>query len=377
MAKKTIGVIGTGKLGVCMALLFEEAGYNVVGVDVNPQYVEELNEKSFSSSEKSVNEALHRAQYFRATTEIEEVLQDHISTLLVIVPTTTSSENIYTYVSVEKVIQQLKAYGRRDRPVQFVVVSTTPPGYCQRIANRIRKLNYQVVYHPEFIAQGTIIENLRQPDILLIGKEEDTDTTSLEETLRTICSNRPQLHFMSLLSAEITKLSLNCFLTMKIAFANAIGDLSLHVGGEHKKVLRAIAGDKRIEGRYLSYGFGYGGPCLPRDNYALNAYAMQVGVPLYLSTATQTANEAHLFFQKSKYLAKYSPEEVIVFDEVTYKSNTDLIEKSQSLALARMLAEEGRRVRIRERPEVIEKIKSYYHADLFEFEEVSVDSITT
>ena len=374
MAKDTIAVIGTGKLGICMSLLFEEAGYNVIGVDTSPQYVEALNKKSFYSSEKGVNEALYSAQYFRATTEIEEALQDQVSTLLIIVPTTISSENTYTYVALEKIVHQLEIYGRRDRSVEFVVVSTTSPGYCQKIADRLRPLNYQVFYHPEFIAQGTIIENLRHPDILLIGKEENTDTSSIEETLRAICSNRPQTHSMSLLSAEITKLSLNCFLTMKIAFANSIGDLALSVGGEHKKILRAIAGDKRIEAQYLSYGFGYGGPCLPLDNYALHAYAMQVGVSLHLSTATQLSNEAHLFFQKAQYLANYSPEEVIVFDKVTYKSNTDLIEKSQALALAKMLAEEGRKVLIREQPEVIEKIKSYHQAELFEFEEVSIDS---
>ena len=156
---------------------------------------------------------------------------------------------------------------------------------------------------------------------------------------------------------------------MKIAFANSIGDLSKKVGAEHERVLRAIAGDKRIEGRYLNYGFGYGGPCLPRDNQALNSYAMQIGAPLYLSAATQLANKAHLLFQKAQYLAQHNPEERIVFDCVTYKPETDLIEKSQPLALARMLAEEGRKVTIRERSQVIEKIKAEY-PNLFTFEEV-------
>ena len=375
MAKGTIGVIGTGKLGLCMALLFEEVGYNVIGVDSRAEYVEALNERSFYSSEEGVYEALNSAKNFYATTEITEVLQKQVDTLFVVVPTTTSSEMTYAYVALEKVVEQIEIHGFRSRPVQFVIVSTTPPGYCQKIADKLRLLNYQVVYHPEFIAQGTIIENLRQPDSLLIGQEEDTHTTALQEILYAICLSKPQLRLMSLLSAEITKLSLNCFLTMKIAFANAIGDLSLQVGGECEKILRAISDDKRIEPSYLSYGFGYGGPCLPRDNQALNSYAMQVGVPLYLSTAAQLANQAHLFFQKAQYLAKYSPEEVIVFDEVTYKSSTNIIENSQQLALAKMLAEEGRKVCIRERPEVIAKIKEEQKNKLFDFEEVEVSTV--
>ena len=368
-----IGLIGTGKLGLCMGLLFERAGYHVTGVDVNNDYVTALNNKVFSSEEKGVNEALQQASNFYATTDIQEVLQDDVTTLLVIVPTTSPSEMIYTYTAAEKVIKKLEAYGARTKSVQFVMVSTTPPGYCQRIADRLRPLNYRVLYHPEFIAQGTIMENLCKPDILLIGREEENNITAVESTLQAICKHKPRVHSMSLLSAEITKLSLNCFLTMKIAFANAIGDLALHVGAEHTKVLKAIADDKRIGSRYISYGFGYGGACLPRDNQALNSYAMQVGTSLHLSSATQTSNEAHLFFQKALYLEKYAPEETIVFEGVTYKAGTGLIEKSQPLALARMLAEEGRRVLIKDSATVINKVKVEF-PDLFVFEEVETPS---
>ena len=372
---KTIGIIGTGKLGLCMALLFDRAGYEVIGVDVHQEYVDALNSKQFSSSEKGVNEALRQSTRFRSTTDIEEVLGDQIDTLLIIVPTTTPSEMIYTYVAAEEVLSALEKRGPRKETVNLVMVSTTPPGYCQKIEARVRSLNYQVVYHPEFIAQGTIMENLAAPDILLIGRKEGYNTSKVEETLHSICTNEPEIHSMSLLSAELTKLSLNCFLTMKIAFANSIGDLALNVGAEHKRILSAIAGDKRIEGRYLGYGYGYGGPCLPRDNQALNSYAMQVGAPLYLSAATQLANKAHLLFQKAEYLSKYSPEEPIIFKGVTYKPETDLIEKSQPLALARVLAEEGRRVVIRERPQVIKQIKEEY-PNLFVFEEVHETDLT-
>ena len=178
---KTIGVIGTGKLGLCMALLFERAGYEVIGVDVHPDYVEMLNQKSFSSSEKGVNEALRASTRFRATTQIEEVLEDHIDTLLIIVPTTTPSEMIYTYVAAEEVLAALEHKGPRKRTINLVMISTTPPGYCQKIADRTAHLNYEVVYHPEFIAQGTIMENLCTPDILLVGRKESYDTTQLEE----------------------------------------------------------------------------------------------------------------------------------------------------------------------------------------------------
>ncbi len=353
-----------------MALLFEEAGYDVVGVDNCAEHVAALNNKTFSSIEKGVNKALRKATHFRASNQIQDVLQENIATLLVIVPTTAPQEAAYTCVATEQVIQQIAAHGARKKPVQFVMISTTPPGYCQKIADTLRPLNYVVTYHPEFIAQGTIMEDLRNPDILLLGQDTQHPAVPLQNTLHDICKNEPTLHRMSLLSAEVAKLSLNCFLTMKIAFVNAVGDLSVHVGAEPNSILNAIADDKRIARRYLRYGHGYGGPCLPRDNQALNKYATQVGVPLHLSTATQIANQEHLRFQKAHYLAKYPPEDTIVFEGITYKPGTNLIEKSQPLALARALAEAGRTVLVKERIEVITQLKKQ-HPDLFILEEIT------
>ena len=171
---------------------------------------------------------------------------------------------------------------------------------------------------------------------------------------------------MSRLSAEITKLGTNCFLTMKISFANAIGDLSEKVGAETDKILAALGTDKRIGERCLAYGFGYGGPCFPRDNRALRYFSGKNQMEFPLSRAADECNQFHLDFLFEQYMARYSGTEPIHFYSVTYKPGTLILEESQQLALAVRLARSGKKVVIHEKEEVRKLVLERYD-DLFEW----------
>jgi UDP-glucose 6-dehydrogenase len=175
---------------------------------------------------------------------------------------------------------------------------------------------------------------------------------------------------MSRLSAEIAKLATNCALTMKIAFANAIGDLATRVGAEPAKILDAVGSDARIGNGFLRYGFGYGGPCFPRDNRALNFFASQHACELLQARATDEMNRRHLAFQVCEYLRSYREGESIHFHSVTYKPGTEMLDESQPLALAVLLAEAGRKVVIHETPAVLEKLRSQF-GELFEYRVLS------
>jgi UDP-glucose 6-dehydrogenase len=172
---------------------------------------------------------------------------------------------------------------------------------------------------------------------------------------------------MSLVDAEVTKLAVNCFLTTKIAFANAVGDLVKSLSGNQNNVLEAIGSDSRIGDKFLKYGYGYGGPCLPRDNRALIASAKNNNLTLHISEATDLANYTHLQFQKNEALGLYTNNDIITFNDVTYKSNSNIIEESQKLELAVLLAKEGKKVLIKDNKDVLEQIKKV-HGNLFYYE---------
>src|SRR5687767_11915583 len=165
---------------------------------------------------------------------------------------------------------------------------------------------------------------------------------------------------MSRLSAEICKLATNCFLTTKIAFANAIGDLAAMAGAQPDKILAAIGSDSRIGEKYLGYGYGFGGPCFPRDNRALGYFADNLGYDLKLSKATDQSNKEHLDFMFGQMNANHIDDGAIVFEHVTYKPGVNILEESQPMALALLLARAGKKVKICDSKAVIEEVKQNY-----------------
>ncbi|MGB1317805.1 MAG: hypothetical protein ACPG5W_06350, partial [Flavobacteriales bacterium] len=192
----------------------------------------------------------------------------------------------------------------------------------------------------------------------------------LEAIYRKMVKNQPTYCRMDPLSAEITKLATNCFLTTKISFANSIGDLATKAGANPEKILAAVGSDSRIGSKYLGYGFGFGGPCFPRDNRALGKYAESEGYPLQISKATDEVNSEHFQFQLSQYLNTYGVDEPIVFDGVAYKKGTSQLTESQQLRLAVALANKGRKVVVRDTEEVTTQLNQLY-PNLFDFQSVS------
>ncbi|MDZ4846331.1 MAG: nucleotide sugar dehydrogenase [Chitinophagales bacterium] len=364
---ETIGIIGIGKLGLCFALNLERSGFRVVGVDMNPDYIWQLNEKTYFSQEPQVNELLRASHNFTATEDIKTAVAES-NVLFLAVATPTSAEGGYDHSQVERVLHQLISFGRQDQKKHLVISCTTMPGYCDTIAKQMEAFNYTVSYNPEFIAQGSIIQNQLYPDQVLIGEADKEAGDAIEQIYRKLCKSNPTYCRMNRLSAEICKLATNCFLTTKISFANAIGDLAVSVGAEPDKILSAIGSDSRIGEKYLKHGFGFGGPCFPRDNRALELFASKINYDLLISRATDQTNAHHLDFMFQQWMRQHVNGHEIVFDYVTYKPGINLLEESQPLALAVKLAQAGKRVKVRDTKSVIEEVRKNY-GDLFIYEE--------
>tara|TARA_Y100000592_G_C5260111_1_gene216927 strand:+ start:34 stop:558 length:525 start_codon:yes stop_codon:yes gene_type:complete len=165
---------------------------------------------------------------------------------------------------------------------------------------------------------------------------------------------------MKPIEAEITKISLNCFCTTKIAFANMIGDIVSSSGGDPATVLEAIGSDSRVNHKYLKYGYGYGGPCFPRDNRALSIYADDIKCPAEISHATDKSNQLHLEEQVKDFCENNEDGASVTIESVTYKPGTTILTESQQLLYAIRLAECGYDVTIKDNEKVIDILSEKY-----------------
>tara|TARA_B100001109_G_scaffold63091_1_gene51714 strand:+ start:2499 stop:3632 length:1134 start_codon:yes stop_codon:yes gene_type:complete len=345
-----IGVIGAGRLGICLALLMAEAGYEVLASDVREDYVHSLRNKTIRTTEPAVQELLERSEYIEFTTDNERVIKE-CEIIFTLVATPSLEDGSYDVSAVDDVVSDFQKYGwnNMDSLVgkSLVVGCTTNPGDCDVFQDKLSEVGMDVYYNPEFIAQGSIVCDLRFADMVLIGGNGH-HASDLEKIYEGIQNGyrSPTVHFMSTKAAELTKIAVNCFLTTKISYANMIGQV-LSLSGmtdEIDTVLNAIGSDARIGKKYLGFGFGFGGPCFPRDNRAFAAYAQQIGVEHNIGTTTDNFNDAHTEFLKDYFIRKNPNKLPYCFKYLTYKRGIDIITESRPYDLAKILLDEGYKV---------------------------------
>ena len=360
-----VSVIGVGRIGLCFCLSLERAGYNVVGCDINQDYVDAINNKTFVSHEPGVNERLAVSERFLATTDISKAV-DHARVIFVLVRTTSEPDGRYNVSQVESVVNSLIKMGTQEKEKHFVLSSNVNPGYSDWVAAALRPHNWVVTYNPEMIAQGTFMKNQAYPDCIYIGTDDEEPANEIEEIYNNMCLNEPKIFKNSRLETELTKVSLNCLLTVKISYANMVGDLAVKMGADPHKVLSAVAGDGRTNPKYLGYGYGFGGPCFPRDTRAFIRCCELNKVSADMCRAANSINSKHLDFQVQDYMNKNDKNKEVQLDGVTYKKGVTSIEESQQLIYAVRLAENGYSVTINETKPVVEEIKKTY-GNLFKY----------
>ena len=346
-----IGVIGAGRLGICFALLVDRAGYDVVVSDVRESYVKNLNDKHISTNEPLVNELLKESN-IKATTSNRDVITSS-DIVYTFVATPSTQDGNYDVSAIDSVVKDFEGFSGK----KFVVGCTTNPRDCEKFKKALP--NIKVFYNPEFIAQGNIINGLLYADMVLVGGEYDQDITNLYYAIQGP-KMEPQMNFMSLTAAELTKMALNCYLTMKISYANQVGEVlsRFGLGEEIDTVLDAIGADSRVGSKYLGYGFGFGGPCLPRDNRAFAHAAERVGLKNNIGLTIDAFNDEHSDFL-ADYLCEKNPNKKrpFYFEEgITYKKGTDILEESQQYKLFKEMLKRGYKCIALELPEVVEKV---------------------
>jgi UDPglucose 6-dehydrogenase len=349
-------VVGLGKLGLPYAALLADSGYITRGIDENLARINQIIEKNLEP-EPGLNELIARnlGDKLLITTNWEEALEgSDISFLVVPTPSQPNGKfsNDYLISAIRKIIYVVKKTRKKH---VIVVVSTVMPTTCDQILiplikDLIGDSNYgelvYLAYSPEFIALGTILKNMRYPDMILVGESESYAGDLLLKAQTSFTQNSPQVRRMTLSSAEITKISVNTFVTSKISYANMIGEIAAFVpNADYKVILESLGMDSRIGGKYLSAGLGFGGPCFPRDNRAFTRFAKDFGVDASLAIATEKINLRQPEVWTKRIIDFVDKREArIAILGLSYKPGSFVTDESQSIIIANNLASRGYKI---------------------------------
>lgn len=342
-----IAVVGLGKLGCPLAAVLASAGHSVVGVDHDAETVTRINRAQAPVEETGLGELLAQPELdFAATTSTDVVAGADVTFILVPTPSDYSGRFINDYV-----LDAVRAIGRAlrdgDRPHTLVISSTVMPGTLDRAvrptlehaSGRAVSRRFGLCYSPEFIALGSVIADIRNPDMVLIGEANRHSGDVLEGLLRTVVGPDVPVRRMNLLNAEIAKIAVNAYVTMKLSFANTLGEMCEQLpGADASVVAEAIGHDRRIGSAYLRPAMAYGGPCFPRDTKAFAAASRMAGVMPDLAEATDVVNARQVERLVERVL-KVLPEggsRVAVLG-LAYKAQTPVTTASPGVALVEEL----------------------------------------
>lgn len=351
-----LSFIGLGKLGLCSATCFAAKGNKVICVDRNEDFMRQLMEGGCPIDETDLPQMLATARHnMRFTLDHSEAVRESDATLI-IVPTPSKPDGAFTNEYVSQVLTQLAPSLREKKDFHIInVVSTVMPTSCETIFRPLLEhltgktcgTDFGLVYNPEFIALGSVIRNFLNPDMVLIGTSDERSGATIRELYASMVDSFPTFAVMSLTNAEIAKLSLNCFVTMKISFANELAAVCERVPGTDIDVITsAIGTDSRVGTKYLKGGLGFGGPCFPRDNLAFQRFAESFGWTTQLSPKVISVNQGVVDRLEKTVLDKVLPDATVTLLGLSYKADTHIVEESQSLMLAERLARRCFRVRL-------------------------------
>lgn len=350
-----IAVVGLGKLGLPLAALLATSGNEVRGYDLSPSHRESIKSGSINFKEPRLSELLlNSRESFVVTDSISEAMTN-VELVFVIVPTPSMPSGEFTNEFIINALQEIgMAIAGSRAKIVIDIVSTVMPKSCVGVLSQVLEnssgreigVDLGLCYNPEFIALGSVIHDMEYPDMHLIGQSSDWAGELVETALKTITRREVPVRRMNLTEAELVKIAVNNYVTMKISYANMLYQAALTLDDVNiDTITNAIGLDSRIGTRYLRAAAPYGGPCFPRDTRALSFLYRQLGLEDSLSEATDLANKNHTSFISSYIQKNTTSYAKIGICGVSYKTGTQVIEESPGVAIGRMLAKDGHEIR--------------------------------
>ncbi len=337
--REPIGVIGVGWVGLVTAACFAELGHRVVARDIVAEKVETLTRGETTIHEPGLEALLKRnAERLTFTTDMGELL-DAARLLFVCVDTPPTHSGDADLSRVRSVVADLRADGEHV----LIMKSTVPAGTGQSIRRDLSGLAY--VSCPEFLKEGSAVEDFMHPDRVVIGADPG-DETAGDAVARLYEPLGGEIVRTDVASAEMIKLASNAFLATKISFVNEIANVCEEVGADVAEVARGMGLDQRIGASFLRAGIGYGGSCFPKDVSALKMLAGNSGYHFQLLNAVIEVNELQkrrVVGKLQRHLGSLLGKRVALLG-LAFKPDTDDMREASSLVLAARLEGEGAEV---------------------------------
>lgn len=338
-----IGIIGVGKLGLAYALVFEEKNFSVFASSYKQDYVENLQAKRLDTTEPGVKEMLDRATNLHFTTDNHEII-DSCDFIYIMVATPSTAAGDYDVTAVIDVAKDLLNHPTDISGKILVIGSTVNPGTTEVIQNMLQDRGVHVVYCPTFVAQGSVLANIVDPHTLSIGTENTEVAEKCKQVFGKIITDDTPIYVFKPLTAEILKMAGNCRATLLISFFNMIGQILLDQNLEQDiqnacMYLNAIKRNNRVK-----FGFGFGGPCFPRDNRAFVHYARGIGLDYPLGELVDSFNQDHVEWLTDYLISRNEKNLPFYFPYITYKPGVSIVEESHQLRVCKNLLTKGKSV---------------------------------
>lgn len=346
MQVETISILGLGKLGASMLCGFASRGFKVIGHDINSELLRKID-----NAETPVNEP-HTAEYFAeykslistAKNNYELISRSQIT--FIVVPTPSDNTGRFSLNYATDAFKKLgKALRQVDRYHVFVLTSTVLPGdsretiipAIENASGKICGIDFGFCYNPEFIALGTVIRDFLNPDFYLLGEFDERSGDALEFVHNKTALNRAPVKRMSLENAEIAKISVNSFVTLKVSFANMLSQICHYTPNSNVDVVSdALGMDTRIGRKYMTGGLNFAGPCFPRDNRALAMSKTAANVDTRILSANDDYNFALAGRVINEMFAHLKDQKIGILG-LSYKPNSDVTEQAPGMEISKIL----------------------------------------
>jgi len=347
-----ITVVGTGYVGLVSGAGFADFGLNVTCVDCDEQKIRLLKEGIIPIYEIGLEEIIRqnvKNNRLSFSTDLRTAVERSL-VIFIAVGTPEGPNGEPDMTQVEAVASSLAEY--IDDYKVIVTKSTVPVGTSKRIQelieNRLpRKVRFDVVSNPEFLREGSAIEDFMRPNRVVIGANSEQAAAIVKDIYRPLYLIETPLVITTPETAELIKYASNAFLATKISFVNEVANLCEKVGADIHHVARSMGLDRRIGPKFLHPGPGFGGSCFPKDLSALVRLGQKYGQPMRIAEAASEVNRAQkkLLVQKAKALLNGTEGKVIGVLGLSFKPNTDDVRESPAIFLCRELAQSGVRVK--------------------------------
>jgi len=365
-----IAMIGTGYVGLVSGACFSEFGHHVVCVDKDMSKIDMLRAGRMPIYEPGLEEVVAdnvKAGRLSFTGDLAGSVKEADAVFIAVGTPSRRGDGhadlTYVFGAAEEIAASLNGY------TVVITKSTVPVGTGKRVEDTIRAIrpdaDFDVCSNPEFLREGSAIEDFQRPDRVVCGTTSDRARSVLRELYRPLFLNETPMLFTSRETSELIKYAANAFLATKITFINEMADICEKVGANVQDVARGIGLDGRIGSKFLHAGPGYGGSCFPKDTLALLRTAQEVGAPTRIVEAVQSVNEERKERMAEKVVAAFGGVrgKTIAVLGLTFKPNTDDMRDAPSLVILPHLVKEGARVRAYD-PEGMTEAKKYLDVEM-------------